>query len=141
MDWQDRLALFGRRYEPRRSGITASAGHHLGEVLLAFRRKTILELEVRAAGEPARRQRHRTGAPISLVDAVAAIHGGAGSFFEILETAPSGDFSRVKIISRPGGGELSMLVGERMPEHHSPDDALLEELHHGTLRWDLRRTT
>lgn len=141
MDWFDKLALLGRRYERRRSVITGSTGLELGEVLLVFRSKTILELDIRAAGEPARSRQHRVGSPISLVDGLAEIHGGSGSSFEVMETAPSGDHSRVKIISRPAGGELSMLVAERLPEHHSAEDDLLNAMHDGTLQVDARRST
>jgi hypothetical protein len=140
VDWFDRLALHGRRYERRRSAVTGSTGLHLAEVLQIFRRKTILEMDVRATGEAERSRRHRVGSPISLVDGLAEIHGGAGSSFEVLETAPSGDFSRVRIVARPGGSELSMLVAERQPEHHASEDQVLDALHDGSLEMDVRRT-
>jgi hypothetical protein len=113
---------------------------HLGEVLQVFRRKTILELDVRAAGEPERSRKHQVGSPISLVDGLAEIHGGAGSSFEVMETAPSGDFSRVRIVARPGGGELTMLVAERQPEHHATEDQLLDALHNGSFEVDGRQS-
>ena len=141
MDWLDRIALSGRRYERLRSVITGSTGHHLGEVLQVFRHKTIFELEVRAVGELPRKSQHKLGRPLSLVDAVAEIDGSAGSSFEILATAPSGDYARVRIISHPAGGSVSMLVGERLPEHHLLDDRLMEELHTSHLRWNPRRSS
>jgi hypothetical protein len=74
------------------------------------------------------------------VDGLAEIHGGSGSSFEVMETAPSGDFSRARIISRPSGGELSLLVGERRPEHHAVEDDLLTAMHDGSLD-DLQRSS
>jgi hypothetical protein len=45
-----------------------------------------------------------------------------------METAPSGDFAKVKITARPSGRQLSMLVGRRVPEHAPEEDALLDTL-------------
>lgn len=129
MDLLDRLALFGRRYTPRRSAITGSTHLTLEEVMRSFHGKTILDMEAKPNGEASRRARHATGRPVSLLDALATIDGGNAEYYEVLQTSPSGDYARARIISRPSGGELTMLVGRRMPEHHDPEDALLNSLH------------
>jgi hypothetical protein len=128
LDLLDRLALFGRRYTPRRSDISGSTQHSLEEVLRVFHGKTILDIETRPSGEDAKRSLHETGRPVSLLDAIASIDRGMADWYEILQTAPSGDYARARVISRPSGGEISMLVGRRQPEHTSREDPVLDSL-------------
>jgi hypothetical protein len=128
LDLFDRLALFGRRYTPRRSAISGSTQLSLEEVLRIFHGKTILDIETRPTGEGARRALHETGRPVSLLDAIAAVDGGKAEWYEVLQTAPTGDYARARVVSKPSGGELSMLVGRRMPEHTSVEDPVLKSL-------------
>ena len=128
MDLLDRLALFGRRYQPRRSAVSGSTRLTLEEVLRIFHGKTILDIETRPSGEGARRALHEAGRPVSLLDAIAAIDAGRAEWYEVHQTAPTGDYARARIVSRPSGGELTMLVGRRQPEHASADDPVLKSL-------------
>jgi len=128
MDLFDRLALASRRYERRRSAITGKTELLLDEVLRLFREKTILELEVRAPGREPSRSSHQLGRPMSLLDAIAELGGSNGNWYELLETPPSGDYTRVRLTAHPAGGSLHMLVGRRAAEHHPAEDALLDTL-------------
>jgi hypothetical protein len=128
----DRLALNGRRFEKRRSAMTGSTELTLAEVLRIFKDKTVLELESLVPGKSPDRVAHATGRPVSIVDGVAAISTGTVRGYEVLQTPPSGDYSRVKIHALPDGGHLSCLIGRRMPEHTTTEDPLLETLRNRT---------
>ena len=128
MDLLDRLALAGRRYERRQSAVTGSDRLSLEEVLRVFKDKTILELESLPEGQDVNRLTHATGRPLSIIDGIAAISGPGVEGYEVLQTPPSGDYSRVRITARPSGGELSCLIGRRVPEHSHSEDPLLETL-------------
>ena len=128
MDLLDRLALAGRRYERRYSAVTGSPQLSFEEVLRIFKDKTILELESLPEGGDASRVLHETGRPLSIIDGVAAISGPGVEGYEVLQTPPSGDYSRVRISALPSGGQLSCLIGRRVPEHSHSEDPLLETL-------------
>jgi hypothetical protein len=128
VDLFDRLALASRKFERRRSAVTGSVQLPLDEVLLAFHGKTILEMDIRPAGRGPARFLHERGRPVSLIDGVAEIGGGNNGWYEVMQTAPSGDYTKVRITAHPGGGLLSMLVGRRTPEHHFAEDALFDTL-------------
>lgn len=128
MDLFDRLALFSRRYQVRRSAIDGLPTLHLQELLRVFHGKTILEMEVRPYGKEPHRLVHQLRRPVSLIDGIAEVGGDGGTSYEVLETAPSGDYAKVRITTQPGGGQLAMLVGRRTPDHAPSEDALLDEL-------------
>lgn len=128
MDLLDRLALAGRRFERRRSAVTGSTQLSLEEVLRMFKDKTILELDSSPVGKDGSRAQHETGRPVSIVDGIASIMAPDDSWYEVLETAPSGDHARVRITAMPSGGQLSCLIGRKVPEHTVSEDPLLEEL-------------
>lgn len=128
MDLFDRLALIGRKYQPRHSAITGGTELRLDEVLRVFHGKTILEMEVRPAGKDPRRYMHERGRPVSLVDGISEISTGNGADYHVHETAPSGDFVKVRIQAQPAGGQLSMLVGRRTTDHVPAEDALFDHL-------------
>lgn len=128
MDLLDRLALAGRRYERRRSAVTGSPQLSLEEVLRIFKDQTILELESLVPGKSPDRVAHETGRPVSIVDGIAAISSGEVDAYEVMQTPPSGDYARVRITAVPTGGQLSCLIGRRVPEHLDSEDPLLETL-------------
>lgn len=128
MNLLDRLALAGRRYERRRSAINGNPQLGLEEVLRIFKDKTILEQELIPTGQAASRALHSVERPVSIIDGIAAISAADDVSYEVLETPPSGDYARIKITARPSGGELSCLIGKRLPEHSNREDPLLETL-------------
>jgi hypothetical protein len=128
VDLFDRLALANRKYERRRSVMTGKPELLLDEVLRHFHGKTILDLDVRPQGREPSRLSHERGRPISLIDAIAEIGGSNGNWYEVMETPPSGDYMKVRITAQPSGGQLSMLLGRRVPEHSPTEDALLDTL-------------
>ena len=69
---------------------------------------------------------------VSLLDGLSEIHAPAGGWYEVLETAPSGDLAKVRILAKDGGGstvgELRMLVGRRTLDHYFLEDPLLKSL-------------
>jgi hypothetical protein len=71
---------------------------------------------------------HQRGRPVSLIDGVAEIGGDGGNWYEVLETPPSGDYTKVRITAQPAGGQLALLLGRRTPEHAPAEDALLDTL-------------
>jgi hypothetical protein len=127
VDFFDRLALANRKYETRRSALTGKMELALEEVLRAFHGKTIVEMEVRPHGKEPHSMVHQLGRPVSLIDGIAEISSGQ-TWYQVRETAPSGDYAKVRITALPAGGQVAMLVGRRMPDHAPSEDALLSEL-------------
>ena len=128
MDLFDRLALASRKYQPRRSAVSGKIELPLDELLRIFSGKTILEMEIRQQGKAATRYQHARGRPVSLIDGIAEIGGSNSNWYEVMETAPSGDYARVRITAHPAGGRIAMLVGRRTPDHVPAEDALLDHL-------------
>ena len=128
MDLFDRLALAGRRFERLHSAINGSTQLTLEEVLRVFQNKTLLELDLLPAGKNGSRSVHETGRPVSIIDSIAAITAPDDSWYEVMQTPPSGDHARFRITAMPSGGHLACLVGRRIPAHHVSEDPLLEEL-------------
>jgi hypothetical protein len=128
VDFFDRLALAGRRFERVRSPATGSTQLTLEEVLRVFQNKTLLELETTPAGQDASSALHETGRPISIIDCIAAITATDDRWYEVMQTAPSGDYARFRISAMPSGGHIACLVGRRSPEHHVAEDPILEHL-------------
>jgi|SRR5688572_30788779 hypothetical protein len=134
MDFLDKLALSGRRYEPRVSPVTGSTQLHLPEVLMMYNGKAIMELTTGSNGKPSKTVRPDPDRKlkVSLLDGLSEIHVPAGGWYEVYETAPSGDLAKVRVVARaPGGasaGELRMLVGRRTLDHYFLEDPILKSL-------------
>ena len=137
MDIFDRLALMGRRYETRRSPRTGSTQFSLSDVLLMFSDKAILEMTVQRQGSDAttRRPDAERKLKLSLLDGMSEIHVDAGGWYEVQTMAPSGDFSKVRIVGKQASGavngELRLLVGRRNMEHYFLEDPLLSSMELG----------
>ncbi|HEX5140792.1 MAG TPA: hypothetical protein VFX19_07595 [Dehalococcoidia bacterium] len=134
MNFLDKLALMGRRYEQRGSPSTGDTKLHLPEVLAMYNGKAILEL----TAEPLSKDSHtiRPDAErklkVSLLDGLSEIHAPDGGWYEVFETAPTGDIAKVRIVAMsPQGaqaGELKMLVGRRTLDHYFLEDPLIASL-------------
>jgi hypothetical protein len=133
MDLWDRLALAGRRYQRRHSVESGNPRLHLGEVLRMFDHKAIMEAETQRNGnrtltrpDPARKLK------ISLLDVISEIQPEGEGWYEVFETPPSGDLSKVRIVSFAPGmqpvGELRLLVGRRTLDHYFPEDPLFASI-------------
>ncbi len=135
IDFVDKLAFFGRRYERQVSRRSGNTRFGLSDVLELFDRNTILELTPVVGGEPM-----ETVVPdaerkikVSLLDkGISAIHSDAGDWFEVLRTAPSGDLTKVRIVAYSANnkraGEITMLVSQRMPAFYFAEDPILQHL-------------
>jgi len=135
MNLFDKLALMGRRYEPR---ISARSGDHrfsLADLLLMFDRKSILELTAVLSGRPSSTVRPNAERKLKvslLDDGISALPSERVSWYEVQQTAPQGDMSRVKLIARDANGqnqgEVWMLVGPRSFDQYFAMDPLFENL-------------
>jgi hypothetical protein len=134
MDLWDRIALFGRRYEQRRSVESGSPRLSLGEVLRMYNGKGIMELTSRRAGgeERSLRPDPERKLKISLLDVISEIQPQNGGWYEVFETAPSGDLSRVRILGHASEnettGEIRMLVGRRSLDSYFLEDPLFDSI-------------
>lgn len=134
MDILDRLAIMGRRYERRRSLHSGSQELDLSEVLLMYNRKSIFErVTLPHDGEPTTSRQDTTKKlNLSLLDAISEIYVDDGGWYEVFETPPSGDTSKVRIVAySPEGrphGELRMVVGRRTRDHYFSEDPILDSL-------------
>jgi len=138
MDLLDTLALWNRRYDRRSVVKSGSSRYTLGDLLEAFDRQAILELTPVTDGKPgpASRPDLVKKVKVSLLDqGVSAIHPGNEGWYEVYQTAPSGDISKVKVIAhskdgRPAG-EIRMIVGQRSLEYYFRDDPILQAIERG----------
>jgi hypothetical protein len=134
MNLMDRLALSGRRYETRVSPETGSSQLQLPQVLLMYNGKAIMELTTVSSGKPSKTIRPDPDRKlkVSLLDGLSEIHAPAGGWYEVHETAPSGDLAKVRIVAKDHGGssvgELRMLVGRRTLDHYFLEDPILKSL-------------
>ena len=138
MNLLDRLPLGGRRYERRRSAASKSRRLELNEVLRMYDHKAILELALRRPGEPPRQFKPDSERKLhlALLDMLSELKPEEGSRYEVFETAPSGDLSRVRIRVRSEGGEqgeLSMLMGGRSLDDYFDNDPALDSILSRTL--------
>jgi hypothetical protein len=130
----DRLALSGRRYESRVAADTGSSKLQLPQVLTMYNGKAILELTSVVNGKPSKTVKPDADRKlkVSLLDGLSEIHAPAGGWYEVFETAPSGDLAKVRILAKDGGGstvgELRMLVGRRTLDHYFLEDPILQSL-------------
>jgi hypothetical protein len=134
MDFMDRLALAGRRYESRVSPETGSMRLQLPQVLTMYNGKAIMELTALNTARPSKTVRPDADRKlkVSLLDGLSEIHAPAGGWYEVFETAPSGDLAKVRIVAKDSGGsstgELRMLVGRRTLDHYFLEDPILRAL-------------
>ena len=135
VDFFDRLALWGRKYERRLNPRTGERRFQLSDLLELFRTNTILELTPFAGGkeldtatpDPVRKLK------VSLLDdGIAQIAPSSHLWYEVYVTAPSGDLARAKVqaFSSEGEhrGEVQMLIAQRMPELYFSEDPIFRAL-------------
>jgi hypothetical protein len=135
VDFFDRLALWGRKYERRLNPRTGERRFQLSDLLELFRTNTILELTPFAGG---REMATATPDPVRklkvslLDDGLAQIAPSNHLWYEVYVTAPSGDLARAKVqaFSAEGEhrGEIQMLIAQRMPELYFSEDPILRVL-------------
>jgi hypothetical protein len=70
---------------------------------------------------------------VSLLDnGISAIHSSSGDWYQVYRTAPSGDYSKVRIVANsPEGaklGEIKMLVGRRTYDQYYAEDPIFAEI-------------
>ena len=132
MNLFDKLALQGRRYTLRRSPAAGEYRLSLLEVLQMFNARAILELSTYLDGK-----HHRTVKPdadkklkISLLDELSDMNTDRLGWYEVYETAPTGDLTKAKVIGHSSDnsiiGETRMLLGRRTLSHYFLDDPLLQ---------------
>lgn len=134
MNFFDKLALTGRRYEKERLPRTNGYSYTLADLLERFSRNTILELtpivkgDTRATMRPDQVRKLK----VSLLDGISAIHSHNDDWYEVYRTAPQGDLTRVRIVaySRKNEkiGEVRMMVSERMPIYYFGEDPIFETI-------------
>ena len=138
MELLDRLALTGRRHERRRSVITGSPSLDLHEILREYDHKAILDAAIWLNGK---RAKHLTPDPerklkLSLLDMLSELQPAEGSWYEVFETAPTGDVTKVRIAvyTRAGklNGELRMLMGRRTMDNYFLEDPVFESIKEAT---------
>jgi hypothetical protein len=135
MDVFDKLALSSRRYEPLTAPRTGSRSFTLADVLEVVGHNAIHELTAIPATGPKRTLRPDPVRKIKvslLDDGIVAIHSSIRDEYEVFRTAPSGDFSKVKIVASTHDGikigEVRMLMGRRTFEHYFEEDPIFEAL-------------
>jgi hypothetical protein len=110
MDLFDKLALESRRYEKLRAPRSGSEVFSLGDLLETLGRNAIHELVALPAGGQKKTVRPDTVRKLKvslLDDGIVAIHSGVRDQYQVYQTAPSGDYSKVKIVAMaPDGGRV-----------------------------------
>jgi hypothetical protein len=138
MDLLDRLALAGRRHERRRSLVSGSPRLNLSEVLRVYDHKAILNAAVLHPGKQARHMKPdpEKKLKLSLLDMISELQQEGDSHYEVFETAPTGDLSKVRILAWSGAGEskgeLRMLMGRRALENYFAEDPVFESVRQAT---------
>jgi hypothetical protein len=138
MDLLDRLALAGRRYERRRSLVSGSPRLNLSEVLRMYDHKAILDAAVLDPGKQARQMKPdpEKKLKLSLLDLISELQQVGDSYYEVFETAPTGDLSKVRIVAwsgeGEGKGELRILMGRRTLDNYFAEDPVFESVRQAT---------
>ena len=132
MDFLDSLAFLGRRYVPRVVPRSGSRRFILLDLLEMFDRSAILELTLHPQGKSLQTVRPdlERKLKVSLLDdGISELHSDGDDWFEVYQTAPSGDLSKVKIVAWRSNnsriGEIRLLIGRRTLDHYFMDDLLL----------------
>jgi hypothetical protein len=134
MNFFDNLVLGGRRFEPRKAGSSGTTRFTLLDVLQTFNSQTILELDSDARAAPSGKLRPDTERKlkVSLLDVLSDHALPADAWFEVLQTAPNGDLSKVRILAHSADGavvgKLEMLLGRRTYDHYFAEDPVLQQL-------------
>jgi len=70
---------------------------------------------------------------VSLLDSLSELRLPADAWFNVGQTAPSGDFSKARIEARGRGheslGQIEMLIGRRNYAYYFTDDPVISEIH------------
>ena len=135
MDLFDKLAFAGRRYDRQTVPNTTRTRYSMAEVLRRFDHVAIMELTPYAKGkkgETFKPDRIRK-IKVSLLDnGLAALHSDASDWFEVYQTTPSGDLSKVRVVvydpSNVRLGEIRMVVGRRSFEQYFEHDPIFEAI-------------
>jgi hypothetical protein len=132
VDFFDKLAFLGRKYEPVTAPGTGSRRFTMGDVLMMFNQSAILELTPYTPSGPLPTVRPDAVRKLKvslLDDGLSAIHSTPSDFYEVFRTAPSGDISKVRIVAYNANGnrlgEMRMDVGRRTYEHYFEEDPII----------------
>jgi hypothetical protein len=132
MNFFDNLVLGGRRYEHRKAGSSGSTRFTLLDLLQTFASQTILELDSDAKGSAKLRPDSERKLKVSLLDVLSDLSLPADAWFEVLQTAPNGDLSKVRILAHGANdavaGKLDLVLGRRTYEHYFAEDPVLQQL-------------
>ena len=133
MDLLDKLALDNRHYERMVAPRSGSTTFTLGDLLETVGRSAIHELTAIPASGQKKTLKPDAVRKIKLSlldDGIVAIHSSVKDQYQVYQTAPSGDFSRVKIVATaPDGarvGEVQLLLGRRTFEHYFEEDPIFK---------------
>ena len=138
MDLLDRLTLTSRRHERRHSLVSGSERLNLSEVLMVYDHKAILQASI--LGEDKQAQHVKPDPErklkLSLLDLISELQPEADSWYEVFETAPTGDLSKVRIVTHSEAGEfkgeLRMLMGRRSLDNYFAEDPVFESIRRST---------
>lgn len=104
---------------------------------MMFVGKAVLEMKVYHEGRAMQTTRPdaERKLKVSLLDGISEIHPPAGGWYEVYETAPTGDLAKARIVAMlPSGSaesELTILVGRRTLEHYFVEDPLISSFQQG----------
>ena len=135
MNLFDIVALWGRKYERQTLGVTGRQKLTLHDVLEVFGSRAILQLSVRTRDGSVHTVRPDSIRKLKvsiLDDGISRLHSASDDWYEVYQTAPTGDSSKVRIraCSSSGArlGEIHMVVGRRDPQYYFEQDPLLDVL-------------
>jgi hypothetical protein len=130
MDFFDKAALWGRKYQRQLSAETGEALFSLSELLLRYDRNAILELSPIVDGQTVATYKPDAvrKLKVSLLDeGISSLGDKAGEWYEVYETAPSGDFARARIVSLikyTPAAEIRLLIAQRNPDLYFKEDPI-----------------
>jgi hypothetical protein len=102
-----------------------------------YSKEAILELTASADGVfwTTRRPDVQRKLKVSLLDSVSDLHLPADAWFQVGQTAPSGDYARARIEAfgreKESLGHIEMLIGRRNYDYYFAQDPLLDQLANG----------
>jgi hypothetical protein len=131
MDIFDKAALAGRRYEQRRTHRTGARRFELRDLLETYAGEAILQM--RATGKTRRAETTHPDSErklkLSLLDSISDLGLPTDAWFQVSQTAPTGDLSKVRITAHDRGsnelGTIEMLLGRRSYDYYFHEDPLL----------------
>ena len=134
MDVFDKLALSMRRFEPMRTLRGHEARFELMDLMEMYSKQSILELDTSADGKKWSRRKPDADRKlkVSLLDSLSELRLPADAWFNVGQTAPSGDYSKARIEARGRGhealGQIEMLIGRRNYAYYFTNDPVLSEI-------------